>query len=86
VPNPVQLAAGGQVVWKNNDTTAHHIVLDDGSADVGEIAPGATSRAATLRSAAGNFHCTLHPTMVGSINGSIAAPPSPTDPPRDDGY
>lgn len=79
VPNPVQVATGGQVMWRNNHTTAHHIVMDDGSGDAGEVAPGGTSRAIALRGASANFHCTLHPTMVGSINGSLSAPP-PTDP------
>lgn len=81
VPNPVQVTAGGQVIWRNNDTTTHRIVMDDGSGDAGEIAPGATSRAITLRGASANFHCTNHPTMVGSINGTlVSAPPPPPDP------
>ena len=51
--------------------------MDDGSADLGDIAPGATSRGFTVRSASAfNFHCSLHPSMVGSINGATA-PESP---------
>src|SRR5215218_3456086 len=42
VPNPVQ--TGGQaVVFKNNDTVLHHIMMDDGSADFGNLSPGASS-------------------------------------------
>ena len=74
-PNPVSVGAGGAVVFKNNDSRTHHIVLDDGSGDVGNLQPGATSRAVTVSSGAPvNFHCTIHPSMVGSINGS--APPA----------
>src|SRR5690349_20143165 len=36
---------GGQsVVFKNNDSITHRVVLNDGSVDTGDIAPGATSR------------------------------------------
>lgn len=84
VPNPVQKAAGEQLVFKNNDTITtigHHIVMDDSSADFGNLAPGATSAAKAVVS--GNFHCTNHPSMVGSIGGTVA----PTPPPGSgDGY
>ncbi|MCC7126499.1 MAG: hypothetical protein IT178_16740 [Acidobacteria bacterium] len=77
-PNPVRANTGDQVLFRNSDAVTHRIVMDDGSADLGDIAPGATSRAFTVRNAnALNFHCTLHPSMVGSINGATApeAPP-----------
>lgn len=80
-PNPVPASVGQTVAFKNNDATAHHIVLDNGSIDFGTIAPGATSQAMTVSSGSGNFHCTNHPTMVGSING-----PVPTAPPCDPSY
>jgi plastocyanin len=75
VPNPVQ--TGGQdVVFKNNDSLTHHIVMDDGSADFGNLAPGVSSAAKAVASG-GNFHCTIHPSMVGSINGAVAPEPAP---------
>jgi plastocyanin len=67
-PNPATVTQGTAVVWQNNDTTTHHIVLNDGSIDTGLIAPGATSPAVTFTAASGGYHCTIHPTMVGSIN------------------
>lgn len=65
------------VAFKNNDTVTHHIVMNDGSADFGDIAPGATSQAMMAPTKAANYHCTIHPTMVGTINGDKApdAPP-----------
>ena len=79
-PNPVTAASGDTVVFRNNDSVMHHLVLDDGSGDLGDVMPGATSRGFTLRSAnAANFHCTLHSTMVGSINGATA-PETPACP------
>ena len=79
-PNPAMVSDGGTVTFKNNDTTLHHIVLDDGSADLGEIGPGA-AKSVTLKGAGGNFHCVIHSTMVGSINGAVAptAPAPPCD-------
>jgi len=78
-PNPVDVAAGSAVVWRNNDSTLHHIVLDNGT-DVGNVSPGATTRSITVSSNSPlGFHCTLHPSMVGTINGRGAAEP-PADP------
>jgi len=81
-PNPVRANAGDIVMFRNSDTVLHHLVMDDGSADLGDVAPGAVSRGFTLRSAsASNFHCTMHSSMVGSINGATAPePPACLDP------
>ena len=81
-PNPVQVAGGAQLTFRNNDSILHRIVVDGGGPEVGDIAPGATSQAITIQStAAKTFHCLLHPTMVGSINGTSApAPPDPNSP------
>jgi plastocyanin len=74
-PNPVQ-TGGNQVMFKNNDTVnTHRIVMDDGSGDFGTLAPGASSQARSV--SGGNFHCTIHPSMVGSINGATAPAPAP---------
>jgi len=77
VPNPIPTSVGEQVVFKNNDTTqTHHIVMDDGSIDFGTLAPGASSAAKGVGTG-GNFHCANHPSMVGSINGTVAPEPPP---------
>jgi plastocyanin len=79
-PNPVMANSGDTVVFRNNDVTMHHIMLDDGSADLGDVNPGATSKGVTLKNSnAARFHCTIHSTMVGTINES-AAPPTPPCP------
>ena len=74
-PNPVQVAAGATIAWKNATSVLHHIVMDSG-VTIGDIAPGATVTT-TLSGSGGTYHCTTHPTMVGSINGA-SAPPDPT--------
>jgi plastocyanin len=76
VPNPIPVAAGGQVMFKNNDpVNTHHIVMDDNSVDFGSLAPGTSSPARAVTT--GNFHCANHPSMVGSINGATAPTPPP---------
>jgi plastocyanin len=74
-PNPVPAAVGDTVAFKNNDGVLHHIVLDDGSADLGDLAPGATTRTITVRAGGVRFHCTQHSSMVGAINGPVPEPP-----------
>lgn len=75
VPNPVQ-TGGNQIVFRNNDTVnTHHIVMDSGSIDFGNLAPGAVSQARAVTG--GNFHCINHPSMVGSINAAAAPEPAP---------
>jgi plastocyanin len=75
-PNPASF--GGQsVVFKNNDSVTHRIVLNDGSVDLGDIAPGATSRAVTMPASGTNYHCSTHPGMIGSVNPASGGPPPP---------
>ena len=77
-PNPAPF--GGQsVVFKNNDSTTHRVVLNDGSLDTGDLAPGATSRAFTLPVAGTNFHCTIHTGMIGSASGGSGTAPPPCE-------
>jgi plastocyanin len=73
-PNPASFG-GQQVVFKNNDSVTHHIVFNDGSGDTGDIAPGATSGALAMPSGGTNYHCTIHPGMIGSTSASSGAPP-----------
>lgn len=82
-PNPVTANTGDTVVFKNTDSQVHHIVLDDGSADLGDLTPGGTSRGFVVKNQnAANYHCMLHSSMVGSVNAD--APPEP--PPCNDPY
>jgi plastocyanin len=74
VPNPVQANTGDTITFKNSDVTLHHVVMDDGSADLGDIVPG-SSKSMTLKGSGGKFHCTIHSSMVGSINGDLPEPP-----------
>ena len=68
-PNPATVPPGQTVSWHNVDTTVHRVVLNDGELDTGDIRPGLFSAPMTLV-AAGPYHCTIHPEMIGTIAGS----------------
>jgi plastocyanin len=74
-PNPASVAMGSTMSFKNNDGITHRIVANDGSFDTGNISGGATSGAVTLSTNGTNYHCTIHPDMIGSVNASGGAPP-----------
>jgi plastocyanin len=76
-PNPGSPGQNQRVVWRNNDNVTHRIVLNDGSRDTGDIAPGATTAAMQLPSDGANYHCSIHPGMVGSVRAGGGAPPPP---------
>jgi hypothetical protein len=65
-PNPATLPAGQRIIWHNVDNTTHRVVLNDGSVDTGNLAPGASSQPMAIRAAGGAYHCAIHPEMVGS--------------------
>ena len=75
-PNPLEGALGAMLAWKNSDVLPHHIVLDDGTV-VGNLAPGQTSVAVPMATPTVGYHCTLHPTMVGTVSVPGAPPPPP---------
>ncbi len=68
-PNPATLPSGQTVVWRNVDNITHHVVLNDRSVDTGDLAPGVSSQPMTIgASGGGQYHCSIHPVMIGSIN------------------
>jgi plastocyanin len=76
-PNPATLSAGQMVVWRNVDHTTHRVVLKDRSVDTGDLAPGASSQPMAVGAAAAQYHCSIHPEMIGSINQDTAGAPAP---------
>lgn len=85
-PNPMPaLAVGNMVVWKNSDVRPHHIELEDGTV-IGTMAPGEASLPIALMAETINYHCTIHPSMTGSItvtppfDPNMPAPGTPVPP------
>lgn len=67
-PNPTPQAANHTVTWTNNDSTIHRIVADDGSFDTGNLSQGQSSAAIAMVAAGKPYHCSIHPTMVGTVS------------------
>ena len=76
-PNPASVAAGQLVVFKNSDVVTHHVMLDDGSLQTADIPPGGTSAPLAVGAANSAYHCTIHPSMVGSFNAAETPDPPP---------
>jgi len=75
-PNPATVSPGQLVAFKNNDKVTHHVMLDDGTVQTPDIAPGATTAPVAMgTSGSKTYHCTIHPGMVGGFNGAEAEPP-----------
>jgi plastocyanin len=79
-PNPASPGAPSTVAWRNSDGVVHRIVANDNSFDTGNIGANATSAAVTVPSTGVNYHCSIHPGMVGAVNGSSGAAPPCTGP------
>jgi plastocyanin len=74
-PNPATLPTGQMVVWHNVNNTTHRVVVNDGSVDTGNLAPGASSQPMAIGAGGGQYHCSIHPEMTGSLNQPTATPP-----------
>ena len=79
-PNPAALKSGQRIVWRNIDSITHRVVLNDGSMDTKDLAPGASSQAMTVGGQWASYHCAIHPEMIGSINQDSSPPTSPPSP------
>jgi plastocyanin len=66
-PSPAAVGFQQIVVWRNTDTVTHDVVFDDRSVDTGRLAPGTLSQPITVSPGTWTYHCSIHPTMVGSI-------------------
>jgi plastocyanin len=73
-PNPATLPAGQMIVWHNVDAITHHVVLNDGSLDTGNLNPGTYSQPMALSAGGGQYHCSIHPVMIGSVNQNTVMP------------
>lgn len=67
-PNPGTIKIGQTVAWRNADNTTHTATSDTGTFNV-SVSPGATSSPIVMSTAGSfNYHCTIHPTMIGTLN------------------
>jgi plastocyanin len=78
-PNPATLPPGQMIVWRNVDSITHRVVLNDRSVDTGDLAPGASSQPMAIAGGDGQYHCSIHPVMVGSVNRGTSTVAAPCD-------
>jgi plastocyanin len=67
-PSNASAKVGQTVIWRNADSTVHTATANNGAFSTGFIDPGGQS--SILMSSTGNFnyHCSVHPAMVGSLS------------------
>ena len=63
-PSEVTTASGGALTVVNEDGVDHTFTMDDGSVDEA-IGGGETIEVTVTES--GGFHCTIHPSMTGTV-------------------
>jgi plastocyanin len=66
-PNPVTVAVGGSVTWRNNDTITHTSTSNTGLFDSGPISAGGQFTRTFSTVGSFPYHCTIHPGMVGTV-------------------
>jgi plastocyanin len=66
-PATLDVPAGTEVTWTNQDPAPHTVTGDDGSFDSGTIDPGATFSAVFDQSGTVTYMCNIHPAMTGTI-------------------
>jgi plastocyanin len=65
---PVSANVGEVITWTNADSVSHSVALDDGSCAMSGTIPGGGTKSLKF-SVAGTFpfHCSVHPSMKGTI-------------------
>ena len=65
---PVSAKVGDVITWTNGDGVPHSVALDDGSCAMTGTIPGGGTKSLEF-SVAGSFpfHCSVHPSMKGTI-------------------
>jgi plastocyanin len=66
-PAETDVAAGDTITWTNNDSADHTVTFEDGSADSGPIANGATFEFTFDTAGEYAYRCDIHPSMTGTV-------------------
>lgn len=66
LPTTMTVKRGVTVTWTNRDVTTHTVTGSGWGS--GDIAPGATYSRTFSTAGSFDYHCTIHPTMQGTVN------------------
>jgi len=65
-PTGLSVTAGQSIAWTNGDTANHTVTFDDGSCST-PVDAGATVAVTYTVPGTHTFHCSIHPSMTGTI-------------------
>jgi len=66
-PSTVEVPVGTTVTWTNTDSTNHTVTADDGSFDSKAISSSQTFTQTFSTAGTFKYHCSIHPTMTGTV-------------------
>lgn len=66
-PATLEVQAGTEVTWHNNDVLIHTVTADDGSFNSGALRPGASFTHTFEEPGTYEYFCAIHPAMTGTI-------------------
>jgi plastocyanin len=66
-PDELNLAAGATVTWTNGDSESHTSTSDSRGWDSGAVLPGGHFSVQFPNAGTFQYHCAIHPDMVGTI-------------------
>jgi len=90
-PANAAVQPGDTITWLNKGNVAHTVTADDGSFDSGKLNPGDSFTVVFSGQGTLTYHCSIHPSMTGSVTvGGSAQPvtqqPVMQQPAMTDGY
>ena len=66
-PSTLNVKVGTTVTWINKDSTTHNVVSDSGLFQSGDLTNGMSYNYTFNTSGSYPYHCSIHPTMTGTI-------------------
>jgi plastocyanin len=72
-PATVTVTVGDTVTWTNSDQISHTATADGGAFDTGTLGNGASGTITFSTAGSFPYHCTIHPSMAGTVTVEAAA-------------
>jgi plastocyanin len=66
-PEVLKVKVGAKATWTNDDTVAHTVTADTTSFASGNLQPGGSFSFTFTRPGTYAYHCSIHPSMHGSV-------------------
>ena len=76
-PAAITVHVGDTVTWANSGPTPHTATADDGAFDTGTLNAGRSGSHTFASAGTFAYHCTLHPSMQGTVTVLAASAPAP---------